>query len=33
MIRKRFTVLDLAYETGVFEDVLKRMEASGEYLA
>jgi glycerol-1-phosphate dehydrogenase [NAD(P)+] len=33
MIRKRFTVLDLAYETGVFEDALDRMEASGEYLA
>ena len=28
MIRKRFTVLDLAFETGVFDSVLKRMEAS-----
>ncbi|MDR2049837.1 MAG: sn-glycerol-1-phosphate dehydrogenase [Treponema sp.] len=32
MIRVRFTVLDLAFETGVFEDVLKRMEESDEYL-
>jgi glycerol-1-phosphate dehydrogenase [NAD(P)+] len=31
MIRVRFTVLDLAYETGVFEDVLKRMEEA-DYL-
>jgi glycerol-1-phosphate dehydrogenase [NAD(P)+] len=32
MIRVRFTVLDLAYETGVFDDVLKRMEESDYYL-
>jgi glycerol-1-phosphate dehydrogenase [NAD(P)+] len=32
MIRVRFTVLDLAYETGVFEDVLKRMEEAECYL-
>jgi glycerol-1-phosphate dehydrogenase [NAD(P)+] len=32
MIRVRFTVLDLAYETGVFEDVLKRMEEADYYL-
>ena len=32
MIRKRFTVLDLAYEAGVFDKVLKRMEAS-DYLS
>jgi glycerol-1-phosphate dehydrogenase [NAD(P)+] len=31
MIRNRFTVLDLAYETGVFEDTLKRLESSGVY--
>jgi glycerol-1-phosphate dehydrogenase [NAD(P)+] len=32
MIRVRFTVLDLAYETGVFEDVLRRMEEADRYL-
>ncbi|MDR2552951.1 MAG: sn-glycerol-1-phosphate dehydrogenase [Treponema sp.] len=32
MMRNRFTVLDLAFETGVFEDVLKRMENSDTYL-
>jgi glycerol-1-phosphate dehydrogenase [NAD(P)+] len=31
MIRKRFTVLDLAFELGVFDTVLARMEA-GDYL-
>jgi len=30
MIRKRFTVLDLAYEMGIFDTVLKKME-TGEY--
>jgi glycerol-1-phosphate dehydrogenase [NAD(P)+] len=32
MIRCRFTALDLAYETGAFSDVLKRVEASNKYL-
>jgi glycerol-1-phosphate dehydrogenase [NAD(P)+] len=32
MMRVRFTVLDLAYETGVFDDVLKQMEESDCYL-
>jgi glycerol-1-phosphate dehydrogenase [NAD(P)+] len=32
MIRVRFTVLDLAYETGVFDDVLRRMEEADCYL-
>jgi glycerol-1-phosphate dehydrogenase [NAD(P)+] len=32
MMRVRFTVLDLAYETGVFDDVLKRIEESDLYL-
>jgi glycerol-1-phosphate dehydrogenase [NAD(P)+] len=32
MIRVRFTVLDLAYEIGVFDDVLKRIEESDLYL-
>jgi glycerol-1-phosphate dehydrogenase [NAD(P)+] len=32
MMRVRFTVLDLAWEAGVFGDVLKRMEASELYL-
>ncbi|MDR0403207.1 MAG: sn-glycerol-1-phosphate dehydrogenase [Treponema sp.] len=31
MIRVRFTVLDLAFETGVFDEVLKRMEESDRY--
>ena len=31
MIRNRFTVLDLAYETGMFEDTLNRLESSGVY--
>jgi glycerol-1-phosphate dehydrogenase [NAD(P)+] len=32
MIRVRFTVLDLAFETGVFDDVLERMEEADCYL-
>lgn len=31
MIRNRFTVLDLAYETGALERTMKRMEDSGLY--
>jgi glycerol-1-phosphate dehydrogenase [NAD(P)+] len=33
MIRNRFTVLDLAYETGALGRTMKRMEASGLYFA
>jgi glycerol-1-phosphate dehydrogenase [NAD(P)+] len=33
MIRIRYTVLDLAWDLGVFEDVLKRMEESPRYLS
>ncbi|MDR2110985.1 MAG: sn-glycerol-1-phosphate dehydrogenase [Spirochaetaceae bacterium] len=32
MIRNRYTVLDLAWDLGVFEEVLSRMEESAEYL-
>jgi glycerol-1-phosphate dehydrogenase [NAD(P)+] len=32
MIRNRYTVLDLAWDLGVFEKVLALMEASGNYL-
>jgi glycerol-1-phosphate dehydrogenase [NAD(P)+] len=32
MIRNRYTVLDMAWDMGVFEDVLAEMEASGIYL-
>ncbi|MDR0599594.1 MAG: iron-containing alcohol dehydrogenase [Treponema sp.] len=32
MIRCRFTVLDLAFEAGIFEDVLRRVEEDKRYL-
>jgi glycerol-1-phosphate dehydrogenase [NAD(P)+] len=32
MIRNRYTVLDLAWDLGVFEEVLSKIEASDAYL-
>jgi glycerol-1-phosphate dehydrogenase [NAD(P)+] len=32
MIRNRYTVLDLAWDLGIFEETLSRMEDSNRYL-